>query len=165
MTAIIKLCGVAFLIATNAFFVASEFALVSVRRTKLETRANNGSKGARAALRLLDNPTRFISAVQLGVTLASLALGWLGEPTLAKIFEPIAENIASTGTAGYIAHGAAIVVAFCIITFLHVVLGELVPKMFALERAESFALFAARPLEFFARVFSPVLWVFNRAGG
>jgi len=91
-------------------------------------------------------------------------LGWIGEPTLAQIFEPIAERIASTGTAGYIAHGAAIVVAFCVITFLHVVLGELVPKMFALERAEIFALVASRPLEIFATVFSPVLWIFNLAG-
>src|SRR5215468_4599902 len=105
MTAIIKLCGVAFLIATNAFFVASEFALVSVRRTKLETRANNGSKGARAALRLIDNPTVFISAVQLGVTLASLALGWIGEPTVARLFEPIAARIASDGTVAWVAHG------------------------------------------------------------
>src|SRR6058998_2842726 len=118
MSALVKLIGVVILIATNAFFVASEFALVSVRRQKIESRATAGSRGARAALRLLDDPTIFISAVQLGVTLASLALGWLGEPTLAKIFEPIAETIASQGTAGYIAHGTAIVISFCIITFL-----------------------------------------------
>lgn len=151
-------------VGLNAFFVASEFALVSARRQRIQTLADDGRGGAVAALRLLDNPTRFISAVQLGVTLASLALGWIGEPTLAQIFEPIAERIASTGTAGYIAHGAAIAVAFCVITFLHVVLGELVPKMFALERAEIFALIASRPLEIFATVFSPVLWIFNLAG-
>src|ERR1051325_7717828 len=87
MNALLKLFGVAILIGSNAFFVSSEFALVSVRRTRLETRANNGSKGARAALRLLDNPTIFISAVQLGVTLASLALGWLGEPTIAALLK------------------------------------------------------------------------------
>ena len=149
-------------VGLNAFFVASEFALVSARRQRIQTLADDGRGGAVAALRLLDNPTRFISAVQLGVTLASLALGWIGEPTLAQIFEPIAERIASTGTAGYIAHGAAIAVAFCVITFLHVVLGELVPKMFALERAEIFALIASRPLEIFATVFSPVLWEVDR---
>lgn len=154
-----------FIVGLNAFFVASEFALVSVRRTRVEARAEEGSKGAKAALRLLNNPTRFISAVQLGVTLASLALGWVGEPTVAEILEPLAAGIASEGTAGYIAHGAAIVISFSIITFFHVVLGELVPKMFALEKAETFALFAARPLEVFAKIFSPILWVLNKAGG
>ncbi|MBV9242039.1 MAG: HlyC/CorC family transporter, partial [Acidobacteria bacterium] len=114
--------------------------------------------------RLLSEPTLFISAVQLGVTLASLALGWRGEPAIAQVLVPVASSIASEGTASYIAHGIAIVIAFCAITFLHVVLGELTPKMFALERAESFAIFAARPLALFARVFSPVLWVLNYAG-
>ena len=154
-----------FIVGLNAFFVASEFALVSVRKPRIETRAEEGSKSAQAALRLLNNPTRFISAVQLGVTLASLALGWIGEPTVARILEPLAEKIASEGTAGYIAHGAAIILSFSVITFLHVVLGELVPKMFALEKAETFALFASRPLELFAKVFSPILWVLNKAGG
>ncbi|HEY0429628.1 MAG TPA: hemolysin family protein [Pyrinomonadaceae bacterium] len=153
------------IVLLNGFFVASEFSLVSVRRPKIESRAAEGDKGAQAVLRLLNNPTLFISAVQLGVTLASLALGWLGEPTIAKILEPVAERIASGGTAGYIAHGAAIVLSFTIITFLHVTLGELVPKMFALEKAETFALVAARPLEFFAKIFSPILWFFNLVGG
>jgi putative hemolysin len=112
MTAIIKLVGVAFLIGANAFFVASEFALVSVRRTRLETRANNGSRGAQAALRLLDKPTIFISAVQLGVTLASLALGWIGEPTIAVLLEPVAFAIAPEGRANYVGHALALIVAF-----------------------------------------------------
>ena len=152
------------LVILNAFFVASEFALVSSRRTRIEARAEEGNSGAAAALRLLGNPTRFISAVQLGVTLASLALGWVGEPTIALLLEPIAERIAHEGTAAYVAHVTAVVIAFVIVTFMHVVFGELVPKMFALERAETFALFASRPLELFARVFSPVLWAFNYAG-
>lgn len=153
-----------FFVGLNAFFVASEFALVSSRRPRIQTMAEAGSGGAAAALRLLSNPTLFISAVQLGVTLASLALGWIGEPTLARLLEPIAERVASEGMAAVVAHGAAVLLAFTIITFLHVVLGELVPKMFALERAEAFALFAARPLELFAWVFSPILWVFNHTG-
>jgi CBS domain containing-hemolysin-like protein len=164
--ALIEFLLILLIVGLNGFFVASEFALVSVRRTSIQKRADEeGSKSALAALRLLDNPTLFISAVQLGVTLASLALGWIGEPTLAELFEPVAARIATEGTAGYIAHGGAIVVAFCAITFLHVVLGELVPKMFALEKAETFALIAARPLEFFAKVFSPVLFIFNFVGG
>ena len=153
------------IVGLNAFFVASEFALVSVRKTRIETRAEEGSKSALAALRLLNNPTLFISAVQLGVTLASLALGWVGEPTIAKLIEPLAEKIATEGTAAYIAHIVAVIISFSVVSFLHVVLGELVPKMFALEKAETFALVAARPLELFAKIFSPILWVLNLVGG
>ena len=151
-------------VGLNAFFVASEFALVSVRRTRVQSLADEDSSGALAVLRLLDNPTRFISAVQLGVTLASLVLGAVGEPTIAQLLSPVAEAITGEGPAVYFAHGAAVVIALSTITFLHVVLGELVPKMFALERAETFAVIAARPLEIFATVFSPILWIFNYAG-
>ena len=164
MIALIKLVGVAILIGANAFFVSSEFALVSVRRGRLETRANNGSKGARAALRLLDNPTIFISAVQLGVTLASLALGWLGEPTIARLLEPLAHQLAPTGRANYVAHILAFVIAFSLISFFHILLGELVPKMFALERAEIVAVVLSRPLELFAKIFRAPLWLLNRSG-
>lgn len=164
MMAFLKLFAIAFLVATNGFFVASEFALVSVRRARLEARAAAGSKNARAALRLLNNPTIFISAVQFGITLASLALGWIGEPTIASLLEPIASSIAGQGRAGYVAHVTAIVIAFSAITFLHIVLGELMPKMIALERAEGVALFCSRPLELFAKSFSAPLWVFNSVG-
>jgi len=154
MMVFLKLIGVAILVATNGFFVASEFALVSVRRARIEARVAAGSKNARAALRLLDNPTTFISAVQLGITFASLALGWIGEPTIAGLLHPLAATIASEGRAGYVAHVMAIVIAFSIISFLHIVLGELMPKMIALERAERVAMFAAGPLELFARSFA-----------
>lgn len=164
MIPLLELIAIVLLVATNAFFVASEFALVSVRRARLEARAAAGSRNARAALRLLDNPTIFISAVQLGITLASLALGWIGEPTIAAMLEPIASAIASEGRAAYVAHGVAIVIAFSAITFLHIVLGELMPKMIALERAEKVALVCSRPLELFAKVFKAPLWVFNTVG-
>jgi CBS domain containing-hemolysin-like protein len=159
-----KLCAVLFFVGANGYFVAAEFALVSVRRPRLEARAAAGNRRAQAALRLLADPTSFISATQLGITIASLALGWIGEPTVASVLEPIAARIASVGRAGYIAHLLAIIIAFGAITFLHIVLGELMPKMFALERAEGFALLASRPLEIFARVFRWPLWVFNRTG-
>jgi CBS domain containing-hemolysin-like protein len=164
MMVFLKLIGVVFLVATNGFFVASEFSLVSVRRARVEARAAAGSKNARAALRLLNNPTIFISAVQLGITLASLALGWIGEPTIATLLHPLAESIASEGRAGYLTHVMAIVIAFSIISFLHIVLGELMPKMIALERAEPVVLFTARPLELFARIFGAPLWLFNAVG-
>src|ERR1043166_6036428 len=164
MIALLKLVAIGFLVATNGFFVASEFALVSVRRSRLEARAAAGNSNARAALRLLDNPTFFISAVQFGITLASLALGWIGEPTVASWLEPIAHGIASEGRAGYVAHVMAVVIAFSAITFMHIVLGELMPKMVALERAEKIALFCSRPLELFAKTFRAPLWVFNSVG-
>ncbi len=162
--AVLKLLAVLLLVIANGFFVGSEFALVSVRRPRLEARAAAGSRSAQAALRLLDAPTIFISATQLGITLASLALGWIGEPTVAALLLPTAARIASEGTAGYIAHGVAIAIAFALITYLHIVLGELMPKMIALERAERLALLGARPLELFARVFRAPIWIFNKTG-
>ena len=159
-----RFAAVLILVAANGFFVGAEFALVSVRRTRLEARAAGGSRRAQAALRLIGNPTLFISATQLGITIASLALGWIGEPTVAALLEPVAEAIAPAGRAAYVAHVLAIIVAFMVITFLHIVLGELMPKMVALDRAEALALFAARPLELFAQVFRWPLWLFNRVG-
>ena len=164
ITIFAKLFAVLFFVVANGFFVGAEFALVSVRRTRLETRAAGGSHRAQAALRLINDPTFFISATQLGITIASLALGWVGEPTVATLLEPIAAAIAPPGRAAYIAHLFAIVIAFAAITFLHIVLGELMPKMFALERAEALALIVSRPLELFAKVFRPFIFVFNRTG-
>jgi CBS domain containing-hemolysin-like protein len=163
-TAALKLLAVLLLVIANGFFVGSEFALVSVRRPKLEERAAAGSRSAQSALRLLDKPTIFISATQLGITLASLALGWIGEPTIAALLLPAATRIAHEGTAGYIAHGVAIAIAFAVITYLHIVIGELMPKMMALERAERLALIGARPLELFAKVFRAPIWIFNKTG-
>jgi CBS domain containing-hemolysin-like protein len=164
ITVVAKLAAVLLFVLANGFFVGAEFALVSVRRPRLEARAAAGNGRARAALRLLSDPTSFISATQLGITIASLALGWIGEPTIAALLQPIASSIASAGRAGYVTHALAIIVAFALITFLHIVLGELMPKMFALERAEGLALFVARPLELFAKVFRAPLWIFNRVG-
>ena len=160
----IKLLAVLFFVAANGFFVGAEFALVSVRRTRLEARAAAGSRRAQAALRLIADPALFISATQFGVTIASLALGWIGEPTVAHLLEPLASALAPAGRAAYVAHIFAIAIAFAAITFLHIVLGELMPKMVALERAEGLALFVARPLELFAKVFRAPLWIVNRTG-
>src|SRR5256714_6305380 len=164
ITIFAKLFAVLFFVVANGFCVGAEFALVSVRRTRLEPRAAADSRRAQAALRLINNPSFFISATQLGITIASLALGWVGEPTIAALLEPIAAAIAPPGRAAYIAHLLAIVIAFAAITFLHIVLGELMPKMFALERAEALALIVARPLELFAKVFRTFIFIFNRTG-
>jgi len=159
-----QLLAVLFFVIVNAFFVGAEFALVSVRRPRLEARAAAGSRRAAAALRLLGDPTLFINASQLGITIASLALGWIGEPVFAALLQPLASTIASEGRAGYVAHLLAIIIAFAVITFLHMVLGELMPKMVALERAEALALWCARPVELFAKVFRAPLWIFNKSG-
>jgi CBS domain containing-hemolysin-like protein len=162
---VLRLAAVFLLVAANGFFVGSEFALVSVRRTRLVARAEAGSKSAAAAIRLVDNPTIFISAVQLGITLASLALGLLGEPTIEAMLLPLVERLTQPGTTSFlIAHGVAIAVAFTFITYMHIVLGELMPKMIALDRADTLALFSSRPLELFARIFRAPLWVFNKTG-
>src|SRR6059058_1429713 len=129
ITIFAKLFAVLFFVVANGFFVGAEFALVSVRRTRLETRAAAGSRRAQSALRLINDPTFFISATQLGITIASLALGWIGEPTVATLLEPVAAAIAPLGRAAYVAHLLAIVIAFAGITFLHIVLGELLPKI------------------------------------
>src|SRR5205807_1398395 len=100
MKILAKLVAVLFFVAANGFFVGAEFALVSVRRPRLEARAVAGSRRAQAAMRLLGDPTSFISATQLGITIASLALGWIREPAIASMLEPIASSIASAGRAG-----------------------------------------------------------------
>lgn len=164
VTVLLKFAAVLFCVAINGYFVGAEFALVAARRTKLEARAAAGSKRAASAVRLLNDPTLFINASQLGITIASLALGWLGEPTFAAMVEPLAQKVLPGSQAAYIAHIIAIIFAFTVITFLHMVLGELLPKMIALERAESLALFASRPLEIFAKIFQWPLWIFNKAG-
>src|SRR6185436_9373612 len=164
ITIAIKAAAVLFCVGINGYFVGAEFALVAARRTRLEALAAGGSRRAASALRLLSDPTLFINASQLGITIASLALGWLGEPTFAALVEPLLLKVLPGSQATYLAHVFAIAFAFAVITFLHMVVGELLPKMIALERAEALALFASRPLEIFAKIFRWPLWIFNKTG-
>ena len=137
------------LVLLNGFFVASEFALVSVRRSRIATIAAHGNRSARRLLRLLDNLNAYISATQLGITMASLALGWIGEPVFAHLLEKPLRGVVSDVTL----HTISFTTAFTIITFLHIVLGELAPKTFALERAEQVALAISWPMDTFYKVF------------
>src|SRR5215204_935616 len=137
------------LVLANGFFVASEFALVGVRRSRIEMLAASGSSSARRLLGLLDNLNAYISATQLGITMASLALGWIGEPVFAHILEAPLRGRVSEVTLHTISFG----VAFAIITFLHIVLGELAPKTLALERAEKVALAISWPMHAFYKLF------------
>ncbi len=152
------------LILLNGFFVAAEFALVKVRPTQLEPRVQAGARGARVARYMTKNLDSYLSATQLGVTLASLGLGWVGEPAFAWIVRPLIGAMvpASRGSEA-IVHSVALGLAFLLITMLHIVLGELVPKWIAIERAEPTVLWLAPPLFLFHRVTYPAIWVLNRA--
>ena len=148
------------LVLANGFFVASEFSLVGVRRSRVETLAKAGDKRARRLLDLVDHLNAYISATQLGITLASLALGWLGEPAVAHLLEiPLQGRVSDT-----VLHTIAFFVAFGIITFLHIVLGELAPKTLALERAEKTALAIALPMQIFYKVFRWPIRLLDWAG-
>ena len=151
---------VVFLVLANGFFVASEFALVGVRKSRIETLAKGGDRRAKRLLPLLNNLNAYISATQLGITLASLALGWIGEPAIAHLLEvPLQGRIPDA-----LLHTIAFAVAFSIITFLHIVLGELAPKTLALELAERTALAIAFPLEVVYRTFRWPIQLLDWAG-
>ena len=152
----------ALFILLNGFFVAAEFAFVKTHATQLHTRARKGDARAIAAQEVLGRLDRYLSVTQFGVTLASLGLGWIGEPALEQIVDRWTHADAHTG-AGSIVHAATVVVAFGSLTFAHVLMGELVPKLIAIQRSEETALFAANPLRFLYVAFRPLLWVLERA--
>jgi CBS domain containing-hemolysin-like protein len=149
MTIAVKLAAVLLLVAANGFFVAAEFALVGVRASRIETLAASGSRAAKRLMQLLHNLNAYLSACQLGITLASLALGWIGEPTIARLLEGPLSGFSDT-----LRRGIAFAIAFSIITSLHIVLGEQAPKLMGLAMAEKVALAVALPMQLFYRVFS-----------
>jgi CBS domain containing-hemolysin-like protein len=149
-----------FFILTNAFFVIAEYALVTVRKTRLEELDQQGNRAAWWAKRALSDPVRLIAAVQLGVTLSGLALGWIGEPALADLLDQLFGNILPS-VEKRLASGLASGLAFGVITFLLVVFGELVPKAVALRYAEQAALVLAAPLVYLQKVFQPFVWILN----
>ena len=150
------------LVAANAFFAAAEFALVSVRETRIQQLIVAHRVGARTVLKLHQQLNRVVNGVQLGITVTSLTLGWLGEPVLARLFEVW---IGSVPYATLYAHAVAVAVAFVMITSLHVILGELVPKSLALQRAERVALAVAAPMDVFLTVTAPLTIGMSRAAG
>lgn len=150
------------ILALNAYFSAAEVALVVARRSRLEELARQGNLGARAALDVLSNPERLLSVTQVGVTLASLALGWAGEETVAEVIRSLFERFAETlGESGL--HWVSLGIGFIITSFFHVVVGEVVPKNLALDKADQLALLVAPPLILFDRLSSPFVYVVERA--
>ncbi|MGH2968490.1 MAG: hemolysin family protein [Solirubrobacteraceae bacterium] len=154
---VLLLLAVLVLVLLNGFFVAAEFALVRVRRGRIEEQAEEGASGARLVLRQLDELSRYLAACQLGITLTSLGIGFLGEPAIASIFEDLLGESLPRGVTLTIALGLAYVIS----TSLHITIGEQVPKIFAINRAEPVARRIARPLEWFTRAFSPFIHVLN----
>lgn len=146
---VIKLVAVLLLVAANGFFVAAEFGLVGVRSSRIETLANQGNAAAKRLMGLLQNLNAYLSACQLGITLASLALGWIGEPAIARLLEGPLSGFSET-----VRHGIAFAIAFSIITSLHIVVGEQAPKLLGLALAERVALTVALPMQLFYRIFS-----------
>ncbi|MBJ6762088.1 HlyC/CorC family transporter [Myxococcaceae bacterium JPH2] len=149
------------LVFANGFFVATEFAIVKVRATRLQSLVDEGTPGAGMALRMVQELDKYLSATQFGITLASLGLGWLGEPAFAKLLEPLLVPLVPEGARETLAHSAAVVIAFSIITFLHIVLGELAPKSLAIQRAESTTLAVALPMRAFYFLFYPAISLLN----
>ena len=159
----IRLLAVMALVLANGFFVAAEFSIISVRKTRIDQLLAEGSRMARPVRRALDNPDQFIAATQLGITMASLGLGWIGEPALASLLEPLIGWMPARMSAAT-SHTLAATIAFTIITALHIVLGELAPKTVALQYAEKTALVVAKPTELFLRVFHPFIRALNGMG-
>lgn len=162
-TDLLRLSAVIVLVLLNGFFVAAEFSLVSVRKTRIAELVARGDLSATAVQKALENPDRVIAATQLGITLASLGLGWIGEPALAHIFEPLIALLPGDFRSG-VSHSLSAGLAFALITFLHVVAGELAPKSIALQNPEATSLIVARPTLWSERLFKPVIWALNGAG-
>jgi CBS domain containing-hemolysin-like protein len=148
------------LVVLNGLFVAAEFALVAVRKTQVEELVSKGRKGAKAVEAAIRNLNRTIAATQLGVTLASLGLGWIGERALAHLLQPIFDSLPGAWSA-VATHSAATVMSFLLITFLHVVFGELVPKNIALQSPDRAALWLTTPLVVFTRLTRPLTYVMS----
>ncbi len=149
------------MVGVNAFFVMAEFSLVRIRKTRLEELVHQGNGRAALSLKMANALDAYLSASQLGITLASLALGWLGEPAVASLLEPLIVGYMQF-VPGWFVQTLSFIVSFTVITFLHIVLGELVPRSLALQRVETIALFSAWPLYAFYKLGYPVIVLFNR---
>ena len=157
----LKLFGSLLLVLLNGFFVLAEFSLVKIRKTRLEELVQQGNSRAKLALRVVTSFDTYLGATQLGITLSSLALGWLGEPAISSLIEPLLFNYFPGST--WLLTTISITFGFTVITFLHIVLGELVPKSLAIQRAENMALFCVWPLYIFHKLGYPIIVLFNRA--
>ena len=160
---LLNLFLILFLLLANGFFVASEFALVSVRQTRINQLANEGNNTAKMTSNALKELDKYIAATQLGITIASIGIGWVGEATLARLIHPLFDFLPYVSNT-IATHTVAVALAFVLITFMHVVIGELMPKSIALQYPEKTTLFITRPLVFVAKIFTPFIFLLNGFG-
>ena len=158
----INIFVIVFLLFVNGFFVAAEFSLVKVRKTRLEQLCNDGNYGAKQALKLVNNMNKMLAAAQLGVTIASIALGWVAEATIVQLVTPVI-NVFSFGHT-INAHAIAVPISFVLVTYFHVLLGEQLPKCLALKHTESLALIIAHPMNIFIMMLKPFVWILQVSG-
>jgi CBS domain containing-hemolysin-like protein len=166
LSIVLSLAAVVVLVLLNGFFVAAEFALVSVRKTRIDQLVNEGSGRARVVQRALTHLDTYIAATQLGITMASLALGFVAEPAIARILDPLFQRIPFLhGDAAVVSsHTVALVISFAVATALHIIFGELAPKSIALQRSEATSLWVAAPLNIFLAIFRPFIYALNGVG-
>ncbi|GGE56297.1 membrane protein [Pullulanibacillus camelliae] len=157
---IINLLFILILIIISAYFVAAEFAIVKVRKTKIDQLASDGNKNAKAVQKILTHLDGYLSTTQLGITIVSLIIGWIGEPAIGHLLHPV---ITALHLPKELGTSLSIIVAFVLITFFHVVLGELAPKSFAIQKAEAISLAIARPLIVFNTIMYPFIWILNQS--
>ncbi|MCQ2739742.1 MAG: hemolysin family protein [bacterium] len=160
---LINIFVIAFLLFVNGFFVASEFALVKVRKTRLEQLSNEGNSNAKKALKLVNETNKMLAAAQLGVTIASIALGWVAEATIVQLAEPVI-NIFMNANSTITAHIISVPISFVLVTYFHVLIGEQLPKCFALKHTDSLALIVATPMDMFISLFKPFVWLLMVSG-
>ncbi|MED1543251.1 hemolysin family protein [Bacillus inaquosorum] len=156
----INLLAVAILILLTGFFVAVEFSIVKVRRSRIDQLVAKGKKGAKAAKHVITHLDEYLSACQLGITVTALGLGWLGEPTVQTLLRPLFHK---AGLNESLTHLLSLVIAFLTVTYLNVVIGELAPKSFAIQKAESITLMLAKPLIWFYKIMFPFIWLLNHS--
>jgi len=154
----ISLIWVVALILLNGFFVSAEYAMVKARSSRIDTLVADGRRGAILARNITNNLESYLSACQLGITLASLGLGWIGAPAIGRILQPLVNLL---GYSEAVVHGISVTIAFIIITVLHIVLGELAPKTIALRKSNSVTLLSAAPITLFYKIMSPFIWLLN----
>ena len=159
----INIFVIAFLLFVNGFFVAAEFSLVKVRKTRLEQLCNEGNYQAKKALKLVNNVNRMLAAAQLGVTIASIALGWVAEATIVQLIEPVI-NLLPMPNSVVTAHVIAVPISFVLVTYFHVLLGEQLPKCISLRHPESLALLISTPMDMFITIFKPFVWLLQVSG-
>ncbi len=158
---LLEILVVIFLVGANAFFVAAEFAIVKVRSAQLQPLAEKNNPGAKAAIKLLGKMDSYLSACQVGITMTSLGLGWVGEPVTAALLSPVFLLFGLSDPQTI--HTLSIVIGFIFLTFLHITLGEQAPKMLAIKHARSTSVIISIPLNIFFIVFKPVVWTLNKA--